>query len=287
MKRFTPLLLIAFFACAFTSDKQAFQFFDNKGRPTTYDKILKEIVKEKPDVIFFGEAHNNPISHWLELELTKDLNGLQKGKIKLGAEMFESDNQLVVNEYLAGKMSDKTFSDEAKVWTNYKTDYKPLLDFAKDNKLKFIATNIPTRYARMVYNFGLPSLDSIDSESKKWMAALPIRYNEYLKCYQDIFKAAEGHASPNLPKSQAIKDATMATFILKNTEKGELFIHFNGTYHSDNNEGIVWYLKQEKPDLKIIVISSVEQENILKPEKEIIGIANYVVCIPKTMTKTY
>jgi uncharacterized iron-regulated protein len=79
----------------------------------------------------------------------------------------------------------------------------------------------------------------------------------------------------------------MASFILKNHTKGQLFLHFNGAYHSNNGEGIVWYLKQAQPDLKIILISSVEQENITKLEKESIGIANYVICIPATMSKTY
>ena len=59
------------------------------------------------------------------------------------------------------------------------------------------------------------------------------------------------HGNQNLPKAQAIKDATMAHFILENWEKGKTFIHYNGSYHSDNFEGIVWYLKQENPNLYI------------------------------------
>jgi len=279
------LLLIVF---AFKADKLAFQVFDEKGKTTTYDKAVKEILISKPDVILFGELHNSSICHWLELEFARDLYASQKEKLVLGAEMFESDNQVIVNEYLSGKMSDKTFAEEAKVWPNFQTDYKPLLDFAKDNKLQFIASNIPTRYARIVYNKGLPALDSIDADQKKFIAPMPIRYNEYLKCYQDIFFAAkDGHTGPNLPKSQAIKDATMASFILKNRVKGQVFVHYNGTYHSNNNEGIAWYLKQEQPDLKIVVISTVEQDNISKLDKESTGIAKYVICVPKNMTKTF
>ncbi len=287
MKRFLPLFCLTLILFSFNSDKQAFLLYDSKAKQLAYDKMLAAILKEKPDVVLFGEQHNNPICHWLELELSTDIYAALKDKLVLGAEMFESDNQVILNEYLAGKVNEKTFSTEAKVWPNYKTDYKPLLDLAKDNHLQFIATNIPTRYSRMVYNTGFAVLDSIDPDSKKWIAPLPVRYNEYLKCYQNIFKAAEGHGSPNLPKSQAIKDATMASFILKNHSKGQLFLHFNGAYHSNNSEGIVWYLKQAQPDLKIIVISSVEQENITKLEKESVGIANYVICIPSTMSKTY
>jgi uncharacterized iron-regulated protein len=28
------------------------------------------------------------------------------------------------------------------LWSNYQTDYRPLVDFAKENNLRFIATNI-------------------------------------------------------------------------------------------------------------------------------------------------
>ena len=54
---------------------------------------------------------------------------------------------------------------------------------------------------------------------------------------------AGSHATPNLPKAQAAKDATMAHFILKNFDPNKLFLHFDGSYHSDNYEGIVWWIK--------------------------------------------
>ena len=100
-------------------------------------------------------------------------------------------------------------------------------------------------------------------------------------------KMSGGHGGDNLPKAQAIKDATMAHFILENKKEGQTFIHYNGTYHSNNFEGIVWYLKQANPDLKIITISSVEQEEIGSLVKENIGLANFILCTPASMTKTH
>ena len=96
-----------------------------------------------------------------------------------------------------------------------------------------------------------------------------------------------GHGGDNLPKAQAIKDATMAYFILKNLDAGELFMHYNGSYHSDDYEGINWYLKQEKPNLNIVTVSVVEQENLKKLDKESKLKANFIIVIPPTMTKTY
>jgi len=91
--------------------------------------------------------------------------------------------------------------------------------------------------------------------------------------------------SENMAKSQAVKDATMAYFILKN--KRTVTLHFNGSYHSQNFEGINWYLKKAEPAIKIITIHSVEQDAIEKLEDANKGTADYIICIPKDMTKTY
>ncbi len=230
----------------------------------------------KADIVFFGEQHNNPISHWLELELTKDLYAEKNGNLILGAEMFETDNQLILDEYLSGQIAQKNFEKEAKLWDNYQTDYKPLVEFAKTNKLSFVATNIPRRYASLVNKKGFEGLDSLTSDAKKYIAPLPVKYDPELKGYKSMLEMMEGqeggaggHVTENLPKAQAIKDATMANSILKYLKPGTTFLHYNGAYHSDNYEGIIWYLKQEKPELKVLTISTVEQDTI-RSEKRII-----------------
>ena len=201
--------------------------------------------------------------------------------------MFEADDQIALTEYINGKHSDKTFKEEVKLWQNFKTDYKPLLDFAKNNHLEFIAANIPRRYANLVYNKGIEKLDSLDPEAKKWICPLPMKYDADLKCYKEIYEAAGGHGGQNLPKSQAIKDATMAFFIIKNWTKEKIFIHFNGTYHSNYHQGIEWYLKQENPKLKIITIAATSQLAIDTLALSTINLADFIICTPESMTKTY
>ncbi len=272
------------FMCLKT-DKQPYLLYNSKGAKVTYDQLLSEA--KKADIILFGELHDNPISHWLQKELTQDLYSEKKENLVLGAEMFETDDQIAIDEYLEGKVSEKTMKEEVKLWNNYSTDYKPLLDIAKANHLKFVATNIPRRYASMVYLRGEKALDSINVEAKKWIAPFPIKYDGNLKCYKEIFENAGGHGGENLPKSQAYKDATMAYFIMKNWVKGKTFIHYNGAYHSNHHEAIEWYLKQSNPDLKVLVISTTEQKDNLKLEEEAYGSGDYIICTPTTLSKTY
>jgi uncharacterized iron-regulated protein len=285
MQKIILILVVTLTLISFKSDKNAYMIFDAKGKECHYAKMLEQA--KDADIVLFGEQHDNPINHWLEQELTKDLFEAKKEQLVLGAEMFEADDQIVVNEYLSGFLTEKTFKDECKLWTNFPSDYKPLLDFAKKNKLRFIATNVPRRYANMVYTRGLEKLDSIDKEATRWIAPLPIAYDKTLKCYADIFAAAKGHGGENLPKSQAIKDATMAYFILKNLASGQTFIHYNGSYHTDGHMGIVWYLKQANPNLKIVTIGSTEQDSLDELTKENEGLGDFILVTPASMSKSY
>ena len=279
------LLLIALFFSIFgiSQDKKAYQLFDKNGKKMGYHKLLKTALKT--EVVLFGEYHNNSISHWLELELTKDI--AEKKTVILGAEMLEADNQIQLNQYLKGEINQKQLDSTARLWPNYKTDYKPLVDFAKEKNIPFIATNIPRRFAAMVSKKGFEALETLTEEEKSWMAPQPIPYDANLPGYLEMMKMMGDHSSPNMPKAQASKDATMAHFIAKNLVVNSIFIHYNGTYHSDNFEGINWYLKKYNPNIKIITISTVEQKEVSKLEKDNYNKADYILVIDEDVTKTY
>lgn len=287
MKKLQLLLFSIFFVCtAFKADKPAYYLFNKEGKDIKYEKMLKEAGDA--DIVLFGESHDNPISHWLQLELTKDLYETIKDKLVLGAEMFETDNQVVLDEYLNGLISESSFESNARLWPNYKTDYKPLVLFAKENKLKFVATNVPRRYASMVNSKGFEGLENLSDEAKTFLPPLPVKYDAELNCYKSMMEM-EGmgsHVTPNFPKAQAIKDATMAHFILKNWSKGKLLIHYHGSYHSENFESIYWYLKQANPDLKIVTIHTVSQAEISELTEENKGKADFTICVDEDMTKT-
>ncbi|MFN8254272.1 MAG: ChaN family lipoprotein [Bacteroidales bacterium] len=280
-------VFMAFIFGLVSDDKPAYILYNAEGKEVKYSKMIDKLADA--DIVLFGEQHTNPICHWLEYEVLNDLYQVKKDGLVVGAEMFETDNQLLLNEMLAGKYDSKKFEEEAKLWKNYQTDYKPLVEFCKTNKLPFIGTNIPRRYANMVFKGGFVVLDSLTPEAKSLIADLPVPYDPELKCYKDMIEMGKemgGHSNENFPKAQAIKDATMAKFIMKNWQKGKLFLHFEGAYHSDNYQGMVWYLKKINPDLKILTISSIEQKEINDLEKDNLNKADYIIVIPENMTQT-
>ncbi|MCK9612556.1 MAG: ChaN family lipoprotein [Bacteroidales bacterium] len=280
------LIVISVALLSMTVDKPAYQIYNVTGKKTTYQKMLKDILS--CEVVLFGELHNNPISHWLELQLAKDLFISKKQDLILGAEMFEADNQNGLDNYIKGIWNEDTFKTKVRLWPNYDTDYKPLVDFARNTNLNFIATNIPRKYASQVMKEGFEGLLTLSQEEKKHIAPLPIEYDPELEQYKKMLEMnMGGHSSPNLPKAQAIKDATMAHFIATNAAQGKLFLHYNGAYHSNYYEGIMWYLKRKSADMRILTITTVEQNNINKLSQEYIMAADYIICVPDDMTKTY
>ena len=239
------LILIMVISTSFKTGKPAWMLYSKDGKPIKYEKMVRKI--QDADIILFGELHNNPISHWLQLELSLELLRARGSDLIMGAEMFESDNQVILDEYLQGLISQSRFENEARLWPNYKTDYKPLVKLAYDNQLRFIATNIPRRYASIVSTKGFEGLNELSEQAKAFLPPLPIEYDPDLKAYSSMLEM-EGmgnHSNANFPKAQAIKDATMAYHILENWSQEKLFLHFNGAYHSDNYESIYWYLKQQ------------------------------------------
>ena len=227
-KYFFLFLFLTVSFSSFSQEKKAFVLFDKKGKITTYKRLLK--ASAKADIVLFGEYHNNPIAHWLQLELIKDL--------------------------------------------------------ALKKKIPFIATNIPRKYASLVYKKGLQVLDTLPINEKQWIVSLPMKYDGTLSQYQKMRKMM-AHMGENLPIAQAIKDATMAETILRDRREGSLFVHFNGSYHSDFYQGIYWYLQQENPHLQILTITTLTQSDLKKLNKEAYGQADFILVVDEDMTTTF
>jgi uncharacterized iron-regulated protein len=264
------------------SAKEAFKIYDNKGKELKYKKVVSKLFDS--EIILFGELHNNPISHFLQIKFLKEIYN-HDPKLTIGAEMFEADNQIVIDELLSGKIRLKDFENEARLWNNYKTDYSFFVNFALKNKVNLIATNIPRRYASLLAREGEKSLFDLDELAKKYICPLPMEYDEELEGYKSMAGMGANHGMPYIAQSQAIKDATMAYFIHKNFYNR--FYHLNGTYHSNNYEGIYWYLKKLNPDYRILTIASVEQDDIEKLNEDNKGLADIIIVIDSDMTKSY
>ncbi|RZL03038.1 MAG: hypothetical protein EOO89_28550, partial [Pedobacter sp.] len=228
------------------------------------------VSMDKVNVLFFGEEHNDSIGHYLESELFKRLSIAYPAKVAASMEMFHRDIQTVMNEYLAGIISEKNFLKEARVWNNYK-DYKPLVEYAKANKLAVIAANAATRYSNAVTMKGLEILKGLNKESLQFIAPLPVdtatgRY------YDKFIETLGGHSMGGMKvyQTQNFWDATMAWSVaeyLKRSPKNKV-IHLNGRFHTDEKLGTYAQFTRFAPKATAINISCFSAADFENPNWE-------------------
>lgn len=247
--------------------ESSFTIFDGKGRSASIEEIVN--AASNSDVIFLGEQHDDAVAHYLQFEIFRNIieNNKNGRKVALSLEMFERDTQIVIDEYLKNLITEKKFLDDSRPWGNYKTDYRPLVELAKQNSYPVIAANAPRRYVNMVSRNGRDSLVQLSPAAKNWLAPLP--YEKASASYSAKFKALMGASSEasmglsNILDSQSLWDATMAYSIsehLKN-EKNGLIVHLNGGFHTENRLGTVEHLQKYHPGAKITVVTMRYEEN--------------------------
>lgn len=271
---------------------RAYVIYNKNGEEVNYEEMIRALVDK--DIILFGEQHNCPIAHWLELKVCEEVYK-QRPDLIIGAEMFESDNQQVLNEYLTDLISDHRFLKEARVWPNYETDYAPLISFAKKNRLPVLASNVPRRYADALNKKGMEVLKLLaERGAQKYM--VPLENFEVEKTDQSMFAMmammhgggkSQQEKADRLQAAQSLKDATMAWNIKAAMKPNHLLFHINGRYHSDSNRGIVYFLKKFAPRYDIGTISTVRQRDLGHLEDENRGIADFIVVVPEDMNSTY
>jgi len=264
--------------------EETFRVFDGQGNPVTLEKIIESLAQA--DVVFLGENHDDAVAHKLQLEIFKQAIGKfgAERKIALSLEMFERDVQTEVDEYLKDLISETHFLASSRPWGNYKTDYRPLVELAKEKKLPVIAANAPRRYVNMVSRGGRETLGALSPEAKKWIAPLP--YAPATEGYRKKFEALMGGASDanhglsKIMDSQSLWDATMAYSIAEflKENKHALVVHLNGSFHSENRWGIPDHLLKYRPKVKFLVVTIRYEQDLTKFDREkYTGLGDFVI----------
>lgn len=267
MKKLCTLLL---FALPFIGLAQEghYKIFDVKqGKTITVTELVNNL--NSIDVLFFGEEHNDSIAHWLQADLFKKMHA-QYPKTALTLEMFHTDVQGILNEYLSGHISEKNLITEARAWKNYK-DYKPLIEYAKAENLDVIAGNAATRYSNYVTKNGLSGLKNLPKSSLIHLPPLPIDTASG-KYYDKFLEIMGGHMSGTMKiyQTQNLWDATMAWSIAKylKKHKGTKVLQLNGRFHSDEHLGTYAQLLKLMPKVKAANISSFYANDYQNPDWE-------------------
>jgi uncharacterized iron-regulated protein len=261
MFRILTLILIAAVTQTFSQSPDKYSVFTGKGEPSSISEIVNGL--DGVDVVFLGELHDDAVGHAVQYEIFRQAveRNSPRRRVTLSMEMFESDVQIILDEYLKGLISENHFLLSSRPWGNYKTDYRPLVELAKERKLDVVAANAPRRYVNMVSRGGRKALDGLSKEAKAWLAPLP--YAEASETYSKKFRSlmgSSGEASmgiDNILSSQSLWDATMAYTVTRSLKKnkGSLVVHLNGGFHTEGRLGTVEHFLKYRPNGRVRVVT--------------------------------
>lgn len=271
-----------------------YRIYTGRGEPATMEDIA--MAMSRSQVVFVGETHDDPTGHMMEFELLKkayeissDTSANSTRKIAVSLEFFQNDTQRIVDEYLAGLITEKAFLADSRPWPRYKTDYRPIVEFAKENGLAVIAANAPRRYTNRVTRLGRESLDDLGSEARSFLPPLPysqpskayrdqwiqiitgVMEMEQMKCGKPIEAPSAANATDeekqappagahdnmgNQLHSQVLWDASMAyrvsEYLLANPEA--LVLHMVGSFHVARGTGTPEHLQYYRPGTAAMII---------------------------------
>jgi len=292
MKPFVILTFIILPFCALSQDSLSshYKIYSSlQQKIVSVDDIIKNMASA--DVLFFGEEHNDSTGHYLEYTLFKKLAESYPDKMALSMEMFETDCQNVLNEYLDGFIREKNFITEARTWHNYK-DYRPLIEWAKANHIPVVAANAPARYVNMTNRLGLSSLEQLGPTGKSYLPPLPIdtATGTYYNKFVEIMGGHSAMGGMQIFQAQNLWDATMGWSIAQYTKKhkGYKILQLNGSFHSEEKLGTAAQLKKYAPKVRVLNIATFDNENFEHPDwNKLSKNGDYIIVTDPKVARTF
>jgi uncharacterized iron-regulated protein len=299
-----------------------YRVYDAKGNAVCLDTILERM--QAVSVVFIGEHHDDPVAHHLEALLFKRSHEQAQRQARppdtaprpmaLALEMFERDVQPIVDEYLAGLITEQHFKQSSRPWRNYDKDYKPMLEYARAGKLPVLASNAPRRYVNRVSRLGAASLKEIPDPQNRGLPPLPYAAASpaYAAKFNDLMKKSkepepkktdkppqkESHGKPGGPEhdpargleAQSLWDATMAYTIAEHLlrQPRAQVIHVNGSFHSEQRMGIPEHLLRYRPGTSLLVITILPHKRFPKFDvAELADKGDFVIVTDPSLPRSY
>ena len=209
--------------------------------------------------------------------------------------MWERDAQPALDAYLHGRRDEAAFLKMARPWSNYHTDYRPLVEYAKANNIPVLASNVPQPIASAVGKRGLAALADFPADQSATLIQAPhdrawLRF----KAVMESMGGAHGETAMDKAtvarfyEAQVVRDETMAESITRRLDAAtnSLVLHINGQFHSDYGDGISRRVLWRRPLTKIVIVSVLPVADLRKAppvmDKEL---ADYVVLVAAPVTK--
>lgn len=302
-----------------------YRVYDRDGNRSSLGAVVRASLSD--DVLLVGEEHDDMIGHAFQTELFQmvlDEIGSPTGsgrEVVLSLEMFERDVQYILDEYLAGQISEDHFLRSSRPWDDYESRYRPAVEAAREHDVPVVAANAPRRYVSRVTSHGPESLLDLPGFSRAFLPPLPYPgpSDVYRAQWDALMTAAmlgmesepqeddspdedresgsdEGASAgdeapparyemnPNAIYSQALWDAAMGHAVSEALVRhiGGFVVHFAGSFHVAEWTGIPERIADYRPGTRVKTVVMTKVDDIDAWSAEDHGIlADYVVLTQK------
>ncbi|MGR5149282.1 ChaN family lipoprotein [Photobacterium alginatilyticum] len=223
------------------------------------------LALQNADIVLVGEWHGHPGTHLMQAQLFAQLYRLNPD-MTLSMEQFTREKQNVVNQYLDGKIGEQTLIKEGHAWPNYASDYRPLIEFAKQKQLDVIAANAPRSIVRCIGKNGAEYLNKLPTTERNWVAESLTLDND---AYQQKFIASMHHGDEARTQrqfaAQTTWDDTMAESMVNYLalHPNRQIIHVAGRFHVAEGLGTASRIRIRNPDLNVMMVTPVTTSSTL------------------------
>jgi uncharacterized iron-regulated protein len=258
------------------------QSMDLNGSNDFLNPILNAMQDQ--DVLVVGEEHDDKEAHLGTLRILKAVS--EKYPISLSLEMLEWHQQQATNEYLGGQISESAYLNDSKYWNNFKEDYLPLVQWAKEKQIPVICANPSRRYANRIARLGLKGYEGIQNSRQELplpQSVLRDRSPAYEEKLHKIFSSHGNHSAiDNTILAQHFWDAGMVEKIAEtHLVSGRKILHLNGRFHSDFGLGVSYRLR--KLGIRTLTLTFLPESTNSKVEE---NIADFLIFTKNPILKT-
>lgn len=176
------------------------------GKLLEPDAVVSEAAKG--GIVLLGESHAVKENHLWQTHMLAGLHALNPDLV-IGFEAFPRRAQPVLDDWSAGRLSDKEFLEKTRwneVWRHNSALYMPLFDFARQNRLQMTALNVDRS---LVSKVGKDGWAAIEEEGREGVGDPAPASADYRASLQEVFdqhsgskegaeaKAGEGEDKPS------------------------------------------------------------------------------------------
>lgn len=254
-------------------------FDTHRNKFIDFEEFISRLARA--DLVFVGEQHDDPATHRMELAMLEGI-ARRRDSVVLALEMFERDVQPLLDRYVSKSVPEDSLLGGGRPWKNYRTDYRPLVELAREKGWPVVASNVPRPLASLIARVGLVGLDTLPAERRATAAAEfqcpeDRYYRSFVREMGDLSAHGPNSSSSDVKarvdrmyQAQCAKDETMGESVARAYRPGYLVIHYNGSFHSDFGLGTVERAERRlgKVNARVVTVVPVESLDDLQVKKE-------------------